>query len=237
MNIYCVRVSKDQAGKTFPFDRVYLVKYDDRAVIEQLFRYALVMPVEQNIAKQLRDLDVSSSKARPFHRDDSATLTKAEWQKDIENGEWVIVVPLLPKWMSKNMPQYLTAERWFEGNTQKVMRRNAKKYGTPVRESPFSNRSYLQTPTRKIRPICVVCPRVILHQNGECRLGERVCFESLPLGITNHFEEALAVPDATPNELEPEEYQLVEGEEFVVENVQPPAPNSRAKDLLRIINE
>ena len=130
------------------------------------------------------------------------------------------------------MTQYLTAERWFDTRNS---RRRGRVITSRSKPSPFSNRAYLQTPHRKIRPICVVCPRVILHQNGECQLGEKVCFESLPLGLTNHFEEALSMPDASPNELEPEEYELIEGEEFVIDT--PPAPNSRAKDLLRIINE
>lgn len=235
MHIYCLRVNKTVAGRAFPFDRVYLVKYDDRAVIDQLFRYALVMPVENKLAAQLKALNTDVTTDRPFHRDDDARLTAGDWFDDIEKGDWVLVVPLLPKWMHKNMPQYLTAERWFEAARNRAKRGRRTATPTTVRESPFSARAYLQTPHRKIRPICVVCPRVILHQNGECQLGERVCFESLPLGLTNHFEEALSLPEPSPNELEPEEYELVEGEEFVVDT--PPAPNSRAKDLLRIINE
>lgn len=234
MHIYCLRVNQNVAGRGFPFDRVYLVKYDDRAVIDQLFRYALVMPVEEKLNQQLKALAIEKAIDRPFDRDDDAKLTTGDWHDQLSSGEWVLVVPLLPKWMHKNMPQYLTAERWFE--TRDNRRRRQGRMPAPTnRPSPFSNRAYLQTPHRKIRPICVVCPRVILHQNGECQLGEKVCFESLPLGLTNHFEEALAIPDASPNELEPEEYELVEGEEFVIDN--PPAPNSRAKDLLRIINE
>ena len=232
MHIYCLRVNQNAAGRNFPFDRVYLVKYDDRAVIDQLFRYALVMPVEEMLGKQLKALTIENAIDRPFDRDDDAKLTSSDWHEAIGSGEWVLVVPLLPKWMHKNMTQYLTAERWFETRNS---RRRGRVITSRSKPSPFSNRAYLQTPHRKIRPICVVCPRVILHQNGECQLGEKVCFESLPLGLTNHFEEALSMPDASPNELEPEEYELIEGEEFVIDT--PPAPNSRAKDLLRIINE
>lgn len=238
MQLYCLRVAQRDAGKTFPFDRVYLVRYDDRAVIEKLFRYALVMPVEETLLEQLGALKIDEAKNRPHHRDDEAALDVAEWQQALTGTEWVLVVPLLPKWMHKNMPRYLTAEKWFNdhypADGQKLSRRRRRFSSKTTRESPFNSRAYLQTPQKKIRPVCVVCPRVILHQNGECKLGERVCYESLPLGIQDHFSEAQAIPDAPPNSLEPEEYELVEGEEFVVT---PPAPNSRAKDLLRIINE
>lgn len=233
MHLYCLRVSKTTAGRSFPFDRVYLLKYDDRAVIERLFRYALVLPVEEVVKKQLKKVDFQIVVDRPHHRDDDAKLNATAVWADLDEGEWVMVVPLLPKWLNKNMPQYLAAEAWFE--TKRNRLRSTGKRESARRESPFSARSYLQTPNRKVRPICVVCPRMIMHQNGECHLGQPVCFESLPLGMVNHFEEAMAVPDPTPNELEPEEYELLDGEEFVP-NVAP-APNNRAKDLLRIINE
>lgn len=236
MRIYSLRVNRTVAGKSFPFDRVYITRYEDRDILDRLFRYALVMPIEEQLMKQLNTVTINQAVARPFNRDDDARLDASEWRDRLGQGEWVLAVPLLPKWMHKNMPQYLTAEKWFDVNARRRRRRASSTSSGVARPSPFESRAYLQTPHKKIRPICVACPRAILHQNGECQLGEAICLESLPLGVNNHFEEGLSLPEATPNQLEPEEYQLTEGEEFVVEE-KAPASNSRARDLLRVINE
>ena len=238
MEVFCLRVGKDQAGKKFPFDRVYIVNYDDRAAIEQMFRYALVLPIEGALRDQLTSVTPKTYHNRTFDRDDAvnvaAEIDQKDWLELFKDGEWVMAVPLLPKWMKKNMPQYLLAEGWYDQHTVRVIGKGKKK--TPRRESPFTNRSYLQTPQKKIRPICVVCPRMVLHQNGECQIGDKVCFESLPLGMVNHFEESLSIPDTTPNLHEPEEYQLLhDEEELTVET--PPLPKTNTKDLLRIIHE
>ena len=172
MKIYCLRVDRNVAGRAFPFDRVYLTKYNDRDVIERLFRYALVMPAEGRLMDQLTSLPIDEVVARPFNRDDSATLDKSSWEQGLANNEWVLAVPLLPKWIHKNMPQYLTAERWFEG----TKRRRRSKYSTTAPKtgavrSPFESRAYLQTPQKKIRPICVACPRAILQDRKSTRLN------------------------------------------------------------------
>lgn len=234
MEVFCLRVTKAVAGKKFPFDRVYLVNYDHREIIERLFRYALVLPVEDTLLARLREVSPDRYINRTHDRDDKENTPHKASQKDwlnlIKEGEWVMCVPILPKWMSKNMPRYLTAEGWYRRKMKRVAKKG--KVALEPNASPFTNRSYLQTPDRKIRPICVVCPRMILHQNGECQIGEDVCFESLPMGVVNHFEDIEDIPDAPPNMNELEEYELVEGEELLAE---PPA-TPKTKDLLRIIS-
>ena len=237
MEVFCLRVGKDMAGKKFPFDRVYIVNYENRAVIEQLFRYALVLPVEGALRTQLESVKPDTYTNRTFNRDDkestSEKIDASDWVELFKDGEWVMAVPLLPKWMKKNIPQYLIAETWYSQHTVRVAGKGKQK--SARRESPFTNRSYLQTPHKKIRPICVVCPRMVLHQNGECQIGDKVCFESLPLGMVNHFEESLSIPESQPNVQEPEEYQLLHDEELVAE--MPVTPKADTKDLLRIIHE
>ena len=241
MEVFCLRVSKDMAGKKFPFDRVYIVNYEDRAVLSDpdnnLFRYALVLPIEGVLRQQLEAVQPATYINRTFHRNDAesapAKITQTDWVSLFKDGEWIMAVPLLPKWMKKNMPQYLVAETWYSQHNVRI--RGKGKTKSAQRETPFTNRSYLQTPHKKIRPICVVCPRMVLHQNGECQIGDKVCFESLPLGMVNHFEESLSLPDSQPNIQEPEEYQLTHDEELVAE--QPIFPKANTRDLLRIIHE
>lgn len=237
MEGFCLRVGKDTAGKKFPFDRVYIINYENRSVIEQMFRYALVLPVEGALRTQLEAVEPNSYVNRTFDRNDAETVpTKIgpdDWKDLFKDGEWVVVVPLLPKWMKKNVPQYLVAATWYDTHTIRVPGKGKRQ--TARRKSPFTNRSYLQTPHKKIRPICVVCPRMVLHQNDECQTGDKICFESLPLGMVNHFEESLSIPESQPNTQEPEEYQLLHDEELIVDA--PITPKTNTKDLLRIIHE
>ncbi len=237
MEVFCLRVHKNTAGKKFPFDRVYLIKYDDRDVIEQMFRYSIVLPIEAKLAKLLREIKVEEYVNRTFHRNDAeqaaAKIAERDWHTLLDSTEWVLVVPVLSKWMKQNMPRYLVAEDWYRTKSKQRRKKGVVAITVTTNESPFSHRSYVQTPERKIRPICVVCPRMIMHQNGECQLGDEICFTSLPLGVVNHFEEGEAFPDATPNMNELEEHHLIEDDVLETE----PAPTSKARELLRIVHE
>lgn len=216
MEIFCLRVKQMVAGKQFPFDRVYLARYDDRMAFDQLFRYALVLPVEGPLKKMLKNAIDKDTKEvnRPHDRNDEDADNTC-WIDRLDVGEWVMAVPILPKWMNQNLPRYLVAAGWY-GTEPKTKKQKE-------RTTPFTNRAYLQTPTRKIRPICVLCPRMIMHQNGECQIGEAVCYENLPIGMGQQLEAADV--DDTPNLNELEEYALTH-------DVDP-----KVSPLLRVLNE
>lgn len=237
MEVYCLRVQQTVAGNKFPFDRVYLVPYELRDNIEKLFRYALVLSVEGLLKDMLTEVPVNQYINRTQHRNDDESepvkFPLAAWNELLGDDTWLMVVPVLPKWMHQNTPRYLVAEAWYRKRYKRVGRSG--KEELPERESPFTVRSYLQTPHKKIRPICVACPRMILHQNGECQIGGEHCFTNLPLGLVDHFAEAEAVPDATPNIQEPEEHEILEGEQLDPEAV--PAPNTTTRNLLRVLHE
>lgn len=212
MEILNLRVARKVAGRTFPFDRVYLVKFTDRKIIARLFRYALCMPVEGPLKKMLKDTVPEVVMTRPHERDDALSvrdnIAAAEWERKIDGTPWVMVVPILPKFVTKNLPQYIAASGWFK----KVYDRGSKKRTDQyLRVNPFPNRTFLLTPEKKIRPVCVACPRLIIHQNGGCTLGDAECYEHLALGITNHFEEGMKAPEPTPNHNEAEVEAITNG--------------------------
>ena len=203
MNVYTLKINKKYVGKEVPFDRVYLAEYDDVGAYDELFRYALVMPMTAELAKTLRDY------ARPdefynrtFERDDDDNaaqgVSESEWS-DFLSKEWVVAIPILSKYAKDALavPRYLTTPGW-----------QAAKKGR-VKPSPFSEYTYLQTPERKIRPVCALCPRYILQQEGQCSLGQRVCYETLPLGFNDYYTEGLNAPEAPENEKEIEESKVV----------------------------
>ena len=193
--IYCLRVKRDTAGKTFPFDRVYLARNGEHSVFKKLFRYALVLPVENSLVNLLVDyVTVEGSEIHNFDRDDNAGgITADEWKALVTGGEWVMAVPILAKYIKENMPRYLTAAGKYRDPTGKPKRRRGRPTIAEVAE-PFPSLTYLQTPDQNIRPVCIACPNYINHQNGHCRLGEDVCYTNLGMGVKNHFQEGLDTP-------------------------------------------
>jgi hypothetical protein len=202
MDLYCLRVKRESAGKTFPFDRVYLARNGEHTVFKKLFRYALVLPVETTMKALLLDyVKIEGGDTHAFNRnDDLKGPTNEEWQLALETGDWVMAVPILAKFMASNLPRYITAAGKYRDPTNNPRRRRRRSSSAGVSE-PFPTLTYLQTPTENIRPVCVACPNFINHQNGHCRLGEDICYTSLGLGMTNHFKEGMDLPLAPENHL------------------------------------
>lgn len=206
MDLYCLRVKREAAGKLFPFDWVYIAKNGEHTLFKKLFRYALILPVEDNLKNLLRDyVKIEAGETHTFDRDDAAPApTNDEWTELLEQHEWVMAVPILAKYVATNMPRYLTAAGRYRAPTNGPVR---KRRGRTIQaqasgvQDPFPNLTYLQTPEANIRPVCIACPNFINHQNGHCRLGEPVCYTSLALGVHNHFKDGLDKP--LPSAIEP----------------------------------
>lgn len=223
MDIYCLRVRKEDAGKKFPFDRVYLARNGEHKVFKELFRYALVLPVEEELKQILTDHVVIENfvehdfrRVRDDEKNGKAHSRHEDWSVTLDRSDWVMCVPVLAKYVKENMPRYITAAGQYrepkEENVEdtgggsllaaatrkRVARRFARRLSGQKGEikEPFPNLTYLQTPDKNIRPVCVACPRFILHQTGHCRLGEPICYTSLALGVHNQFQEGLDTPEA-----------------------------------------
>lgn len=205
MDLYCLRVKRESAGKVFPFDRVYLAKNGEHTVFKKLFRYALVLPVEQSLKNLLLDyVKVEAGATHTFDRDDEVKPpTDPEWRELLDTNEWVLAVPILAKYVASNMPRYITAAGKYRDPTggKKTRRRRRSVSSMNEVKEPFPTLTYLQTPEQNIRPVCIACPNFINHQNGHCRLGEDVCYTSLALGVHNHFKEGLDAPAPSDNVL------------------------------------
>jgi hypothetical protein len=205
MDLYCLRVRRETAGKQFPFDRVYIAKNGEHSVFKKLFRYALVLPVESNLKNMLLDYVKIDGGETHEHdrRDDAPAPNDAEWKEALETGDWVMCVPILSKYVASNMPRYITAAGAYRAPTggKPKRRRRGSAPTMPGMKEPFPTLTYLQTPEQNIRPVCIACPNFINHQNGHCRLGEEVCYTSLALGVHNHFKEGLDAPAPSENVL------------------------------------
>lgn len=212
--IYNLRVKRGVVGNGFPFDRVYLVRHGDHECLKELFRYALVMPVEGALKTMLiENARPEEYISRTVDRDDDAQeavkLSEKKWRALLEEGHWVMAVPILTRYIKGAIPRYITAARWYQDRYKSHGRKGREKLAS--RESPFPGLTYLQTPEKNIRPICIMCPRYILHQNGECYPGQAICFEegNLTVGLENYFKEGLEKPKPEVNIKEPEIEEII----------------------------
>lgn len=210
MEIFSLKIKRGKAGVTFPWDRVYLVKHEDRTHLKQLFRYGLIMPVDDRLRTMLKKVGVEEYVNHTHDRNDEELhpeeSIETEWLQMLDEDHWVMAVPILSRWANKSVPRYLVAQGWYN-KRKKDPNKKIREYKT--NPEPLPNMAYFQTPEKNIRPVCVMCPRFILHQNGECKVGDAVCYEALPLGMKNYFAEGLDTPDAPTNVKEPEEAAIM----------------------------
>jgi hypothetical protein len=81
----------------------------------------------------------------------------------------------------------LSSNTWFaRQNKSKKKRRRSHLPKVPTVDgvkASISELAYLATPEPppedKIRPLCGICPRMMLHLQGECIPGQLVCYKSL----------------------------------------------------------
>jgi hypothetical protein len=206
--VQTLRVRRTRGKKVFPFDRVYLVRYEDRDYAKQLFRYALVLPVIGSLAYLLKQAVPDTVVFRPHDRNDQASVpTKIdplEWDTFVDEGKWVMIVPLLTKYFVKEIeahPRYLAAQEWVRLRDTEA---GHSKADPQYPRDGIPSLSYLQTPDKNIRPICAACPRFIHHQAGECEIGQEICFNNLPMGTLDYFKQGLETPEASRNIYEEE---------------------------------
>lgn len=210
MHIHSVRVRHTEAGRVFPFDRVYLVKNDDRGLVKNLFKFAIIMPLVGGTKALLQQVVVDARVIRGHKRavevntfargvEENTSYGVAE-VLDLQKDDWLVVVPLLPRKKEKSgtvKPSYLTASRWttspVAGTRKRATRKALKAKHLPLEEpveapTAFNQQAYLQTPEKDIRPPCLLCPRMIFQRAGECHLGDLVCYGHLPLGLKEMFD-------------------------------------------------
>ena len=201
MEVYSLRVARSRGKDTlsFPWDRVYLARYGSHQVFKRLFRYAFILPVGPALRHLLGEIAVDQYIERNATRTENegvaVTPPKADWQKLLKGDQWVMAVPILTRYVESEMPKYIVAS-----DNVRDAREHFKSKGLEV----FPTASYLQTPDKDIRPICIACPLQIQHQAGGCNLGDPECYTTLSLGRSDYFKEGLTAPEPSENVKEAE---------------------------------
>lgn len=174
MQLYSLRIPQSKGGLTFPFDRVNLVKHDDRAIIERLYRYALVFPLEARMRGVIESLKGRIEFRTQARTDTAPKIGSFSEMLGSKKTAWIVVVPLNGTFDTATKtahPRYLTAR-------PTVLEHALQKQKV---DKVFSDLAYLQAEKKKIRPVCLACPQYIDHMNGLCHLGTSVCLDALAL--------------------------------------------------------
>ena len=187
-----------------PFDKLYLVNKENRELIPRIFNYALVLPLSDDILKALYKLRPKILNRKHQYRNDDhkniplmindEQIDGRKQSLDQVNQWWeelnvelnftnrLVVVPILTSIARKKIrPRYLASKKWFSTQNRRQKEYKTKNKGEPL--PAISEFAYLATPRPapldKIRPICTICPRMLLHLQGECIPGQEICYKSL----------------------------------------------------------
>ena len=195
-NVVVIKVKRSRVGAAIPFDKLYLFRKDDEALIPSIFQYAIVFPVTESLIDTLKELEPVKFSHIKHRRDDDAlgqpvklTGTKMQqnwWQQEIVDKydliNRIIVIPVLTSNIKDRIsPKYLASPYW---NLRRTNGRRRRYVPVVHNKGPaISEFAYLSTPLPephdRISPICSICPRQLLQLQGECQPGERVCMETL----------------------------------------------------------
>lgn len=175
-NIVVLKVHRNAAGQTIPFDKIYFFRRQDKELIPTIFTYALVLPIDEQLLSALYKLKPKEFSHLKYKRDDETKQQPVlmpdrqqldgrkhspeqiqQWwtqsfieEYDLDNR--VAVVPILAaKARKKLIPRYLSTKKWFDKQMRSTSRFS--RYGSssvkPKSENlkpAISELGYLSTP-------------------------------------------------------------------------------------------
>lgn len=185
-----IRIERDRVNN-FPFDVVYIVPTEQRAVLPYLFPWSLCMAITKEIYLTLCPLILHQVETRPH---DSRREVDTEWttrtvksfrhsRHEFDIIDKFLVVPVLPLMTTEvakkehyRLPGYLLAK------PHRKVKKDKKGNERPRRFTEFLHDGVvLFTPDGPVRPVCLRCRRHLLHVQGKCVLGEPACYDELIL--------------------------------------------------------
>jgi hypothetical protein len=207
-----LRVRRDLAGKTLPFDKLYFFHTGMGPIIARVFPYSLVLTLTADFTKMIQEVvkGCTAHEAFPLRRKDEKAV-KAAFSVDafkdvIENRAkyWAVVPTLyLTHTMTdvegnedppESKPAYICAkpERHYARDKQRHNRKTVSPELTQAHQRERmdklqSVKSYLLVAGEVYRPICVACPNHMEVLNGRCFFGSQTCYEQLSVTTPSAF--------------------------------------------------
>lgn len=210
-SVLVIRIKRNTVGVSIPYDKLYFFTREMRERIPQFFRFALVLPVTEDLLDVISNEHPQKHINRHFHRNDTqATGELPEvgsdyvswWEANVIKPyalrSRVAAIPVLTRHRNeKEFPRYLASKKWYD-----LQERKGRKTGTTLPIIPaVSDYAYLSTPYAapqdKIRPICTLCPRALLQLQGACLPGQLICYTNLNLAVLTG-ESSASVSDNVP---------------------------------------
>ena len=192
-----IKVKASQV-KHFPFDVVYIVVQELKALLPQMFPYSLCLPFNDDLLQRFR--------AVRFHAQGAINTTERHsnvFAQTWHDGQPIeqfleldrikqsfLVIPVLPRahQVTRNQkrkdrnPAYLIANqhRAGEHEDKRGKKTNIQRDKDMIDFMAFFNDfAVMFTPRGPLRPICRACPHHLEHVQGKCTLGEQKCYQAL----------------------------------------------------------
>lgn len=176
-----IRVAANQVRK-FPFDIFYMVPITQKHIVSGLFPYSFCIPPTTALLYLLSQLRVHCVDYLPHDKRKEALGVHATTDLYLLTGNrlqyYFMIIPILPlaplasKQNKTKMPGYLVASTHTNNNYNK---------GYSIFANILTDAVILYTPTGPVRPVCLHCPKHMLHVLDKCKLGSQDCLESLIL--------------------------------------------------------
>lgn len=143
-NVVVIKVSREVAGISIPFDKLYFFRREDRDLIPKIFGYALVLPVSEELVTKIKRLRPKSVSQYKHHRDDALLQQSPSIEGTMLDGrshsraqietwwdeklfepedlmERVVVIPVLTKKVRKKLQaRYLSSKKWYDRQKSRI---------------------------------------------------------------------------------------------------------------------
>jgi len=177
--------------RRFPFDLVYLLPPVLKDHCGRLFPWSLCFMAKEDLAERISQLKVHEFEQIPvdsFRTRDKAGEARNSFFNKNWLKNWFVVIPILPLATRKDQPKkrfpaYLTAPQHAKEDNMAF-------------EGILDDDTVLFTPEGPIQPVCLKCPRHMVHVQGKCSLGSRLCYEELVLKGQVDDDEQLQTDDS-----------------------------------------
>jgi hypothetical protein len=181
--VFKLRLRKLQVKHDLGLDVIYLFQQHHYPLLPRVFPYSLCIRVTDALKTRLRKVVIDDIEAEPLAGHGMTTVNaQCSLEKavplDLCTHLLVPVLALSRKALSKSEKVLFNGARY---PAYLMAPQHAKDDGTVAMHDILTDETTLFTPEGPVRPVCLRCPRQLLHLQGKCHLGTKACYDALLL--------------------------------------------------------